>query len=61
MSYQNYTDTGTNGKTLNGRRKCMFRDKVKKTYCLRGINKPFNFNSVKRGRPQCIEKIRALS
>ena len=59
MSRQNYTDTNTTGKTLNGRRECMFRGKAKKAYCLRGINKPFNFNSVKRGHPQCIEKIRA--
>ena len=29
-------------------------------YCRGGINKPFIFNSVKRRRPQCIGKIRAL-
>ena len=60
MSCQNYADTHTNGKTLNGRREYMFRGKVKEAYCLRGINKPFNFNSVERGCPQCIEKIRPL-
>ena len=37
----------------------MFRGKVKKAYCLRGMNKPFNFNNVQRGPSQCTEKIRA--
>ena len=60
MSCQNYTDTHTKGKTLSGRTECVFWGNVKKAYCLQGINKPFNFNSVKRGLPQCIEKIRAL-
>ena len=33
-----------NGKTLKGRRECVFRDEVGNTdYCLRGINKPFTF------------------
>ena len=31
MSCQDDTDTYTNGKTLNGRRECVFRGKIKKT------------------------------
>ena len=60
ISCQNYTDTDTKDKTLNGRRQLVFWDNVKKAYCLQGINKPFNFNSAKRGLAQCIKKIRAL-
>ena len=60
MSCQNYSDTHKKGKTLNRRSECVFRGNVKKAYSLQGINKPFDFNSVKRGLPQSIEKIRAL-
>ena len=49
ISCQNYTDTHTNGKNLNGRRECLFRSKVKKAYYLQGINRPFNLNPLMPG------------
>ena len=45
----------TNSKTLKRRRECVFRGKVKKTQ-ITVCEKLINFNSVKRGRSQCIEK-----
>ena len=63
MSCQNYTDIYTNGKTLKRRRECVFRGEVKKTMitvCEALINFLTLREGVRRGRPQCIEKIRAL-
>ena len=50
----------TNSKTLKRRRECVFRGKVKKTQ-ITVCEKLIKFNSVKRGRSQCIEKKIGLS
>ena len=61
MSCQNYTDTYANGKTLNGKRECVFRGKVKKTQ-ITVSEAIINLLTliVQERRPQYIEKIRAV-
>ena len=38
----------------------MFQGEANIDYSFRDINKPFNFNTIKRGRSECNEETRVL-
>ena len=56
ISCQDYTGIYKNGKTLKGERNLCLRTKLRN----HDYNKCFDFDSVKRERPECIKEIRVL-
>ena len=59
MSSQNYSEIHTKSKILKGRREYMFRGIVKKNsgYCLRDINKPITYTSVRKDVLSVLNKL----